>query len=442
MAALPAILLFLVACAAPFALGAADPLWWSLAAFACLAVAATALVARALRPGDGPALPAAATRLCLALPAVALLGLVPIPPALRAVVSPGGAELLAASDPSSQSGAWRAISLDPHSTMGAAVVAAACAAVFWFAASAARDPSHARTLRGMLLVAGTALAVFGLVQRLYHYDERRIYWRVELPDVATPFGPYVNRNHFAGAMLLFAGIAAGSALTAAARRSLAKAIAPAAACACAVVALAATTSRGALVGLVAGASFLAVSVRDRRLVRTLVWGAAALVVVGATLAALGLLGDLVARIHVVLVGRETNRFAVQWDAVRVFAGNPLLGTGAGTFAVAYQPFQSIDDVRYFSNAHSDWAQFLMETGLAGAAFAVLAGREASRRVRAAARTADPERWLAVGPAAGCVAMCVHGLFETNLHLPSNALLFAATLSLACAASMRPGGAAV
>jgi len=33
-------------------------------------------------------------------------------------------------------------------------------------------------------------------------------------------------------------------------------------------------------------------------------------------------------------------------------------------------------------------------------------------------------------------VCVHGLFETNLHVPANALLFAATLSLAYAAAVR------
>jgi hypothetical protein len=35
-----------------------------------------------------------------------------------------------------------------------------------------------------------------------------------------------------------------------------------------------------------------------------------------------------------------------------------------------------------------------------------------------------------------VALCAHGLVETNLHVPANALLAAATLSLASAASAR------
>ena len=107
-----------------------------------------------------------------------------------------------------------------------------------------------------------------------------------------------------------------------------------------------------------------------------------------------------------------------------------------TFASAYPPFQTVDDVRFFSSAHSDWAQFLMETGVLGLAFAVAAGREFVARLRDAGADESPRRWHVIGPAAGCIALCVHGFFETNLHVPANALLFTVTLSLACGASLR------
>jgi len=257
-----------------------------------------------------------------------------------------------------------------------------------------------------------------------------------LPDVATPFGPYVNRNHFGGLMLLFIGVAAGSALAAlaAGRRLLAlPAMSAGAVC---VLALAATSSRGAGIGLLAGAVFLvAASPRGGR-VRLLAMLLAAVAAVVAVLAFLGLLGEMTGRIHLGLEGREGNRFAVQWDALRVFAGAPIFGTGAGTFAAVYPPFQTVPDMRYFSNAHSDWAQFLMETGLLGVAFVAAAARHLVPVLRRASAPGDPRRWLVIGPAAGCAAMCVHGLFETNLHMPANALLFATTLSLAYGASMR------
>jgi hypothetical protein len=433
-----AVLAVLVACAAPWAFGAAEPLWWGIASAACLLVALPPLVAAALRgarPGDPPG---DLGRLALALPLVAAVGLIPIPMALRRIVSPSAAEVLADADPSAAD-AWRPISLDPHATAGAAVAAAACAAMFWLVLRAARDPAHARVLRTVVAVAGTALALFGIWHRLFHYDQRAVYWggwRQELPDVATPFGPYVNRNHFAGAMLLFAGVAAGPALAAASARRFAAAVPPFAAAAVMLVALGATTSRGGLVGLAAGALFLVAASRRTGRARVLFGVAGAAVVVVAAMAAMGLLGELATRFHVVLTSRERNRFAVQWDALRVFAGNPVFGTGAGTFAGVYPPFQTVDDIRFFGNAHGDWAQFLMETGLVGAAFVAFAAAKTAGLARRAAKDADPRRWLVLGPAAGCLAVCVHGLFETNLHLPANALLFAATLSLAFAASFR------
>ena len=351
------------------------------------------------------------------------------------MVSSDDKQLLAAAD-ASAAGSWRPISLDPRSTLGAAAVAASCAIAFWIVGRAAGRPSLAKWLRGILLAGGAALAGFGLVYRLWDYDQTSIYWRFPLPDVATPFGPYVNRNHFAGVMLLFIGVAAGSALAAVAAGRRLVALPALAAGAVSVLALAATGSRGAGVGLLAGAACLVWGSPRGGRIRLVGLLAGAVAAFVAVLAVLGLLGEVTGRIHLGLEGRESNRFAVQWDAVRVFAGAPVFGTGAGTFAAVYPPFQTVTDMRFFSNAHSDWAQFLMETGLVGAAFVAAALSHLVPRLRHAAREADPRRWLVIGPAAGCAAMCVHGFFETNLHLPANALLFATTLSLAYGASMR------
>jgi hypothetical protein len=428
-----------VACLAPWAFGAVDAKWAAAASAACLAIGAMSLLLRAARPeaarpNAANALPRRVELLLVALPLVAAIGLLPIPAGLRAWVSPATAAVTAL-DVRTAAG-WHPISLDPRSTVAATALAAACALVFWAVALAARDESKDRLLRGMLLAAGAALAAFGIVQRLVRYDPQAIYWSVQLPDVATPFGPYVNRNHFAGAMELVAFTAAGSALAALGAARRAAAIAPAAVAALALVALVATTSRGAMVGLVTGAAVLLLAAPPSRRRHGLAVAAIACVLIAGLVVSLGLGADLLERFDPDAAGRWRNRFAVQWDALRTFAGSPVLGTGAGTFAEVYPSFQTVNDLRTFSNAHSDWAQLLMETGLLGAALAVLVLREAWRRLAGAAARTEPSRWLAVGPLAGCAALCAHGLFDTNLHVPSNALLAAATLSLAFAASAR------
>src|SRR2546423_919301 len=78
-------------------------------------------------------------------------------------------------------------------------------------------------------------------------------------DVAPPFGPYVNRNHFAGAMLLIAGGAAGGALHAAESRRFMSAALHGLTAALAAVALVATTSRGGVIGLGAVVAVLVIA---------------------------------------------------------------------------------------------------------------------------------------------------------------------------------------
>lgn len=433
-----ALLLVLVACASPWAFGAVEPYWWSIAAGSCLVIAAGSFAVRALGRGDDTRLPPVATRLAIALPALALAGLLPIPMAVREILSPAAARVLAAADPAAATG-WRPISLDPHGTLVAACVAAACAATFWIVAASSLDARRARVLTGLFLASGALLAAFGLWHRLAHYDPRAVFWgswRVELPDEATPFGPYVNRNHFAGAMELVTGVAAGSALAAFESRRRAAGVLCAAVGALAAVAAIVTMSRGGLIGLAAGAVVLVAAAGGRTRRRVALAAVAVIAVTIAVLWATGLLEDLAGRFEVSSEGRWKNRFAVQWDAVRVFAGNPVLGTGAGSFEAAYPPFQSVADVRFFNNAHSDWAQFLMETAIAGVVFVVLAVREIVPRGVRAATTRAPSRWLCLGPLAGCASVAAHGFFDVNLHVPANALLFAVALSLAYAAAVR------
>ena len=56
-------------------------------------------------------------------------------------------------------------------------------------------------LVGALIVLGFVLALFGMIQKATFND--RIYWFWRPINVANnAFGPFVNRNHFAGWMLM------------------------------------------------------------------------------------------------------------------------------------------------------------------------------------------------------------------------------------------------
>jgi hypothetical protein len=425
-----ALIVCLTACAAPWAFGAVEPGWWSLLAVGCLAPAALLLGVRALRGRRHDELPSGAELLAVCLPLLPLLTLAPLPGGVFALLSPSGRELLDALPAVDPEPAWRPLTLAPRATAHAAVLAGAYGAAFWVLARAALRPGAARVLTALLLAAGAALAGFGLLQRLVRYDPQAIYWSVPLDEYGTPFGPYVNRNHFGGAMCLVVGLAAGSALKAAAQRRKGVAALAGGALLLAFVALLATTSRGAILGFAAGALFL-VWCGGRGARSRLLLGLAALAATGAV----GMVLELSGRLFNVY-GRWRNRFGVQYDAVTVFLDFPLFGTGPGGFEHVYPPFQTVWDVRHFSDAHSDWAQLLMDAGLAGVFLLAAVARHVVRRIGRALRGPGGTRWEVVGPAAGCVAVCVHGFFEVNLHVPANALLFTSTLSLAYAAAVR------
>jgi O-antigen ligase len=448
-------LLALVASAAPWAFGAVDPSWTALLTIGCLVPAGLALLLDAFSRNPPP-VPRGTSAALVALVAVPLLGTIPLPGAVRSFLAPGGTALLAETDPSTRD-AWIPVSFDPAATQAALGLAAAYAGAFLLLAREAARPSGRQVVTALLSLSGVALAIFGVLQHAAHAGDPdpRIYGIVPIYEVGTPYGPYVNRTHFAGAMALFACIAAGecAALWAEARR--AAAIPYAAAAVVTLGALAATTARGGVLGVGAAALFVLATVPSGRRVRVTIVIALLAAAGAGILVATGALDAFLARIGTVY-GRWTYRFLVQRDAFSAFLGNPVAGTGAGSFNGAFAPWQRIHDERTFANAHSDWAQIVMETGLLGLGAVALAAGPFCAWVRGTLTpTATPTttavgtgshrvtgaaRWRVIGPAAGVVAIVAHGLVDVNLHVPANALLTVCALSLASAASLAGGPA--
>lgn len=429
----------LVACAAPWAFGALDPSWAMTLAAACLVPVAVFALVEACVPSPAGGLSRASAWALFLLPLPALAGLVPLPPLMQALLVPGGAELLAIAAP--RGTGWHPLSLDPQGTTMAAALALAYAGSAWVLMSACGSAGF-RTLTLVLgTLAGTALALFGIFQDATQTTPPTIFWSFPIHEVATPYGPYVNRNHFAGAMELTAGITAGATLAAwmSGRRILS--FLAGAALFAQLAALAGTQSRGGVVGAAVGGALLvwmAVSAapaegsarRDRT--RTLLIAVVAVLILGVALWLLGLLDPLLSRVDI--APRSMNRFLVQRDSLAAFGAQPLIGTGAGSFERVFPAYQRLNDVRSFTNGHSDWTQLLMETGLVGAVVVVAAAWAIVSAVRRALAASGAVRWQVLGPAAGLAAIAVHGFFDVNLHVPANALLAVVAASLASAAS--------
>jgi O-antigen ligase len=297
-----------------------------------------------------------------------------------------------------------------------------------------------------------ALSLFAVVQ--YLSSPALVYWFVKPRWGGWIFGPYVNHNHYAGLMEMLVPIAAGYAL---ARRS--RGAAPPLVGLALLVPIASVLlsgSRGGVLALgIEAMIFFAVLARRRtsatrggrgshgNLVRY------ALVVAASCLLFAALdNGYIEKRLATTTDSHDSieqtfgHRAQVALDALRLFRRHPWLGTGLGTFEIAYPRYQSFASDYVWNHAHDDYAEALAESGVAGGMmilaalglFLYLAFSHLDERLRHSAG------WIQLGAAVGCCGILVHSLFDFNLHIPANAAWFAVCAAWATGVPGRIGAA--
>ena len=111
----------------------------------------------------------------------------------------------------------------------------------------------------------------------------------------------------------------------------------------------------------------------------------------------------------------------------------VLGSGLGTFALAYPQYQSINiGDKVVDYLHNDWLQFFCETGLLGGLTISLGFLLFYlKMIRAIILRRDPFcKWVATGCLVGSLAILVHSFFDYNLSkITSNGIIFSVVLGL-------------
>src|SRR5438552_1658000 len=284
------------------------------------------------------------------------------------------------------------------------------------------------------------LSMFALVQLFSSHD--KIYWTIPTPHAV--FGPYVNRNHYAGLMEMLIPVAAAYAATRRVGLSLRLLLGflvliP-------VVSVFISGSRGGLLSLcceiliAAGIAWQLVPKGSRR---SLLAVAAAGVVITVSLAFWLINTEASQRIVEALNLKSAanepaagTRIRVSRDSLRILKEHPWIGTGMGSFEVAFPAYQSFPSDLLWDHAHNDYVEALAENGFVGGAMMlgglVLFLRLAFSNLRV--RLKSRAGWISCGAAVGCCGILVHSLVDFNLHLPANAAWFAASMAIACASS--------
>jgi Tfp pilus assembly protein PilF/O-antigen ligase len=136
-----------------------------------------------------------------------LLQAVPVPPQFIKILSPATYEIykqtLLVADPS----AWIPLSLNPKATLKEFFRFSAYAAFYIVTVQLLTRKEFFKRTVFIIAICASFISFFGIIQHLI--SNNKIYWFRELTQGGVPFGPYVNRNHYAGFMEMLFPIVIG-----------------------------------------------------------------------------------------------------------------------------------------------------------------------------------------------------------------------------------------
>jgi len=294
------------------------------------------------------------------------------------------------------------------------------ALLLFVASQVLRAPEEQRRFLRSMSIFGMVLAGFMLMQ--YFGGNGKIYWLRQPRFGGVPFGPYVNHNHYAGAMEMLApmpllmslskGYGYGQRLLFAFGGALM------------VTSLFIAGSLGGMLAFFVELVLLAtlLSVRESAK-KSLLAGAGFLIVLLPLLLWLGedalstRFRGAQSSTHDQVTG---HREVILRDGLKMLRDRPWLGWGLGTFPIVYPKYRSFYTNLVVNQAHNDYLQLLDETGVIGFAmglwFLAVLYRDGVRK------SLDGSR-AQLAALVGCTGIVVHSLTDFNLQIPANAALF-------------------
>jgi hypothetical protein len=341
-----------------------------------------------------------------------------------------------------------ALSIDPTATTRALLATCALGLLLVGSARALGETDALQIAKGVAVL-GVVMALVGIVQKAMWNGKIYGFWTPY--EAGDSFGPFVNRNHYAGWMLMALPLAIGYFCTRVGRAmrkvkpgwrnrviwfsslEASQTVLFGSGALVMALALVLTMSRSGAVGLVVAfviAGGFVTRGQSTALRRVVL--AAFLVFVGTFVMWWAGMDRLAARFNETDSVGAAGRLGIWADTWHIAQRFPVAGTGLNTFGTATIFYQTGDLSRHFAQAHNDYLQLLSDGGFLLAVptailLVVLIWRIA-RRFREPLTDAD--YWIRIGAVTGILAIAFQEAVDFSLQMPGNSALFVVLLVLA------------
>jgi len=306
----------------------------------------------------------------------------------------------------------------------------------------------ARLFAGGLAIVGAAIALIGIVQSATFDGKIYGFWQPYQRGVS--YGPFVNRNHFAGWMvmaipcclgLLMAKLAQGRDFETTSWREYAvwlsstlgsQLILFAFVLLLMSLSLILTLSRSGIIAFVFALIIFRTLIRRSSSTARLgpFLTRAVLLVLALSLAWAGT-DRIAARLNEPSALQGAGRTLIWADTLRIARDFWLTGTGFNTYGLSTLFYQTSMPGEHLQEAHNDYLQLAAEGGvLLTVPIAVAIAAVALQIRRRLRQDVGSIRWVRIGAIASLMGMAVQSIFDFSLQMPANAALFATIAGLA------------
>ncbi len=424
----------------PLAIGSVEQ--WSLTVLEILSLCALILFLIGNSRTKGGALyevPGIIPLMCLW--AYFVLQIIPLPASLIELISPVTYQLYSETIGIAQTVSWMSLSVNKKATMLELLRLTGYIAFYILTVQLLTNKELLKKAINIIIFFASLLAIYSLLQ--YLSGTTKIYWFRETFG-ASPFGPFVNRNHYAGFMGMLFPVALALFLAlkpkiaySGLREKLSEFLKQKRTNMHILIGLGAviiafsiflSLSRGGIISLTLSMFFFSAFLLLKKTRRKRIWIMILIICLIVTSVSWFGWDPILSRFEKIanIEGYVTDLRVLFWmDSLQIIKNFPVTGTGFGTFIDIYPKYTSIKEEIVLEHAHNDYIELLANGGVIALfltgwfVISVILSSFKNFLIRKDSYSV----YLYIGSLTGIISILLHSFTDFNLQTGSNGLYF-------------------